>query len=280
MVDNMRRARRGYVLSRRTWTRERRRRPTSKSCGRSSRRRGIVPSRGWSRVASRSARLPTSICLLTAGCATLLCVATGCGASAHTDTTVEPATNRPPRALCSSYKRAKWQDCISKTGFACSGYPRSARPRDCFSSAQLRLLAVAAQARARAAARAAAAAKARARAAARAAAAAKARAAAAASGNAWHQGYTSQDANVYWKRNNGGSCQVFATNGCWHVEVITRNGCPSSVAVQADEYSGGKIINSLLDSQDSGLPPKTPRVFELDADQAGDQANHVSIECH
>jgi hypothetical protein len=105
------------------------------------------------------------------------------------------------------------------------------------------------------------------------------RAAAIAAANAWHQGYVQQDYNVYWRWVQGDTCQDFAQYGCWHVEVITRNGCPSYVAVQANEYSGGTIINSLLDNQAFGIPPKTPRRFELDADQDGVTANNVTVTC-
>ena len=118
---------------------------------------------------------------------------------------------------------------------------------------------------------------ARAKAAAQAAAAERARIAAE---NAWHQGYIQQDDNVYWKWQNSGSCQSFAEYGCWHVVVITRDGCASYVAVNANEYSsGGAIINSLLDNQGYGIPPKTSRVFELDADQSGRKAGDVHIDC-
>src|SRR5581483_4179744 len=130
-----------------------------------------------------------------------------------------------------------------------------------------------AAARAAAAQRAAAA---RAAAAQRAAAAEAARIAAA---NAWHAGYYQQDANVYWRWDNGASCQDFAQSGCWHVEVITRDGCPTYVAVNANEYSGATIVNALLDNQGYGIPPRTPRIFELDADQAGITAGDVTVDC-
>lgn len=96
---------------------------------------------------------------------------------------------------------------------------------------------------------------------------------------AWHQGYNQQDENVYWKWVDGGDCESFAESGCWHVEVITRDGCPSYVAVNANEYAGGTIVDSLLDNQGYGIPPMTPRVFELDADRDGVTANDVTIDC-
>jgi hypothetical protein len=142
-----------------------------------------------------------------------------------------------------------------------------------------RAAAVAARAKAR---RAAAAARRRARAR---AAAARRRAAAHAAylraANAWHASYTRQDDNVYWKWDDNGDCKEYAVNGCWHVVVITRLGCPSYVAVNANEYQNGSIVNQLLDNQGYGIPPKTPRVFELDSDSSsGDNtAGDVTIDC-
>jgi len=64
------------------------------------------------------------------------------------------------------------------------------------------------------------------------------------------------------------------------VVVITRDGCPSYVAVNANEYSaGGSIVNSLLDNQGYGIPAETTRVFELDADPNGATASEVHIDC-
>jgi hypothetical protein len=108
-----------------------------------------------------------------------------------------------------------------------------------------------------------------------------ARAAAYARANAWHQGYVSQDGNVYWKWTTGASCQTYVTDGCWHVTVITRDGCPSYVAVNANEYQSGTIINQLLDNQGYGIPPQTARLFELDADAGSNvTAGDVTIDCN
>jgi hypothetical protein len=100
-----------------------------------------------------------------------------------------------------------------------------------------------------------------------------------AAANAWHRGYFQQDENVFWRWRSGLTCQDYALHGCWHVEVITQYGCETYVAVQANEYREGTIINSLLDNQGFGIPPQTPRIFELDADEAGVTANDLSIEC-
>jgi hypothetical protein len=96
----------------------------------------------------------------------------------------------------------------------------------------------------------------------------------------WSSGYEQQDANVYWKWVEGRRCRSYAQHGCWHVAVITADGCPNYVAVQANEYSGSAIINELLDNQGYGIPPLTERIFELDASQAGaTTAGNVSVEC-
>ena len=201
---------------------------------------------------------------------------------AATDTaTIPTTTTTAPARSCSSYSAKRPASCISKTGKACSSYPAGTKPNDCFTAAELKArvnarkarLAAAAAARQKAAAEAAAEKK-------REAAAAKARAAAIAAANAWHKGYVQQDENVYWKWVDGGSCQDFAQNGCWHVEVITRDGCPNYVGVNANEYQGQTIVNQLLDNQGYGIPAKTPRLFELDAEDAGSTtANDVHIDC-
>jgi len=164
------------------------------------------------------------------------------------------------RDACSSYSGIKAANCVSKTGFSCSGYEHSARPDDCLSSAQLRARVATRKAQARAAARRrrqeAAAAVRRRR---QEAAAAKAQAAAVAAANAWHQGYRQQDDNVYWKWVDGISCQEFASNGCWHVAVITQDGCSSYVAVNANEYQG---------QVDRQLVARQPRLRDPSADPA------------
>jgi hypothetical protein len=100
-----------------------------------------------------------------------------------------------------------------------------------------------------------------------------------AAANAWHLGYIQQDGNVFWRWRSGLDCDEYALIGCWHVEVITRYGCESYVAVQANEYRGGAIISSLLDNQGYGIPPQTPRIFELDADEEGVTASDLEVEC-
>jgi zinc-ribbon domain len=185
---------------------------------------------------------------------------------------------------CSYYPKSepRPQTCISSLANApCLDYNKGSKPNDCLSTAQ-----VAAQKRAkkRAVARAKAEAKAAAvaakRAAARAKRIAKERAAARAAANAWHRGYHEQSGSVFWKWSNSGSCRDYAQYGCWQVVVITKYGCPRYVAVNANEYQHGAIIGQLLDNQGYGIPPKTPRVFELDADTGGNvTAGNVSIDC-
>jgi hypothetical protein len=172
---------------------------------------------------------------------------------------------------------------MASTGLPCSAYP-DAKPVSCLTPAQRRAAAARAKAQAKADAKAQAKA-AKEAATAAAAARAKALAQSIAQGkallraNAWHSGYFQQDDNVFWEWRNGGSCQSFATNGCWHVAVITRNGCSSYVAVNANEYHGSAIVGQLLANQGYGIPPKTVRLFELDADTSGVTANNVKVDC-
>jgi len=97
--------------------------------------------------------------------------------------------------------------------------------------------------------------------------------------NAWHQGYNQQDYNVYWKWLDGHGCAEYALDGCWNVEVITRDGCPTYLGVEANEYQGNAVVGDLLGNNGTGIPPKTPAIIELDADASSDTANNVKIEC-
>jgi hypothetical protein len=76
------------------------------------------------------------------------------------------------------------------------------------------------------------------------------------------------------------TCEEYvAEYGCWKVQVITRNGCPSYVAVEANEYRGTAVVNDLLDNNGTGLPPKTPVTFEFDATQDGTTVDDLKVEC-
>jgi hypothetical protein len=108
---------------------------------------------------------------------------------------------------------------------------------------------------------------------------ARAHAAYVAAANRWHKGFNQQDGNVFWRWRDNLSCAEYALDGCWHVEVVTRYGCQTYVAVQANEYKGGAIINELLDNQGYGIPPKTSRIFELDADPGNVTADDLTIDC-
>lgn len=216
--------------------------------------------------------------------AILIAIAIGIIATAATGS---KKTSAPATHNCSFYPKSKPrpQTCISSLAAPCLDYDLASKPPDCLSTAQAAAQKKAAKhaaARARVAARRAAA-RARAadkRAAARAAARATARAAAIAAANAWHQGYNEQSGAVFWKWENGASCADYAQYGCWHVVVITKYGCPSYVAVNANEYQGSSIVGQLLANQGYGIPSKTPRVFELDADTgASVTANDVTIDC-
>jgi hypothetical protein len=114
-----------------------------------------------------------------------------------------------------------------------------------------------------------------------------ARVAAVRAANAWHEGYdlAPQDeygssGPVYVKWVSGLACAPYmGEDGCWHLQVIARDGCPSYVGAEANEYLGGKVVGSLLDNNGTGLPPKTPIAFELDADQPGVTADDLKISC-
>lgn len=93
----------------------------------------------------------------------------------------------------------------------------------------------------------------------------------------WSAGFVRQDANVYWRSKPG--CRGSSGHGCWHVEVTTRDGCPSYIAVQANEYREGAVVNSLRDVYGYSIAPKTPMVFELEADVSGARLADVHVDC-
>ena len=96
---------------------------------------------------------------------------------------------------------------------------------------------------------------------------------------AWHAGYTAdysnvaayQLPNVYYKflAPNSYSCAQYAVNGCWKIEVVTRNGCPTAVSVQLDQESNGTQVGTLYGAS-GALGPQEHAVIEIDA--AGSQA--------
>jgi hypothetical protein len=107
----------------------------------------------------------------------------------------------------------------------------------------------------------------------------------------WHHGYTEDWTgieygndlpNVYWKWLSGYSCADYALNGCWKIEVVTRNGCPNSLSVELQELRGGTQVGTLYGSSGS-LSPQTPAIVEIDAD-SGDatamQGQMGSITCN
>jgi hypothetical protein len=109
---------------------------------------------------------------------------------------------------------------------------------------------------------------------------ARAHAAYVAAANRWHRGYAQQNYNVFWKPVRGRLCAASAPYGCWHIQVITRAGCPTHAAVVANEYDGKTIVGSLIANNPVGIPAKTPAVFELDSDRPkAPRAGDVKIEC-
>jgi hypothetical protein len=57
---------------------------------------------------------------------------------------------------------------------------------------------------------------------------------------------------------------------------LSASGCQSYVGVEANEYQGSAIIGYLLDNNGNGIPPKTPEMFELDADLNGPSADQLN----
>jgi hypothetical protein len=93
---------------------------------------------------------------------------------------------------------------------------------------------------------------------------------------AWHAGYTADYSNVaayelpniYYKFVKPPfSCVQYAVNGCWKVEVVTRNGCPTALSVQLDEESNDTQVGTLYGAS-GALGPQEHAVIEIDATQS------------
>ncbi len=93
---------------------------------------------------------------------------------------------------------------------------------------------------------------------------------------AWHAGYTADYSNVaayelpniYYKfLKPPFSCAQYAVNGCWKVEVVTRNGCPTALSVQLDQESNNTQVGTLY-GVSGALGPQQHAVVEIDATQS------------
>lgn len=95
----------------------------------------------------------------------------------------------------------------------------------------------------------------------------------------WRKGYPNYDSETAYRLVTR-PCAGYATNGCWHVQVISRYGCPNYVAVEANEYQNRTIIGSLLDNNANGIPAETPIMFELTSNGDGPStANDIEVTC-
>lgn len=108
----------------------------------------------------------------------------------------------------------------------------------------------------------------------------------------WHQGYIPYWTGVasyslptiYWRWKSGG-CASYETE-CWHVDVITRQGCPTYLGVQANVYDhrGGSVVDNILGNDGNGVPPLTPAAVEMDDPNVTTYdpslvADDVTIQC-
>lgn len=94
---------------------------------------------------------------------------------------------------------------------------------------------------------------------------------------AWHAGFAAdysgigayQLPNIYYRFvNHPSSCAAYATNGCWKIEVVTRNGCPTALSIQmGEEESNGTQVGTAYGNTGS-LYPRERAVIEIDATQS------------
>jgi len=106
---------------------------------------------------------------------------------------------------------------------------------------------------------------------------------------AWHAGYTADYSNVapyelpniYYKfLKPPFSCAQYAVNGCYKLEVVTRNGCPTALSVQLDEESNDTQVGTLYGAS-GALGPQEHAVIEIDAAQSQALQSRIgSILCN
>lgn len=109
----------------------------------------------------------------------------------------------------------------------------------------------------------------------------------------WHAGYTpywgdvtgEKVPNVYWKWIPPAqiSCVSYATNGCWQIQVVTRDGCSSDLSGELGvlDSSGAQIETLYGDA--GAVSPLSTTVLEFDADSGnaqGAKGQVKSLTCY
>jgi hypothetical protein len=106
---------------------------------------------------------------------------------------------------------------------------------------------------------------------------------------AWHRGYAPWLADVqrlqlpnewfHFLSSSTYSCGEFASDGCWKVEVITRDGCSTGLFIELGEMAGNTQIGTVY-GDGGAIGPKTRAVIEIDADTRGSATARIkSITC-
>jgi hypothetical protein len=107
----------------------------------------------------------------------------------------------------------------------------------------------------------------------------------------WHDGFTAWNGNafayqaptIYYRWLNDRACPQYDQDGCYHVEIVTRNGC-SGVDVTISETPSQSASSPQIGSVDGytdGLQAQQPAIIEIDADQADAKYGQVtSIGCY
>jgi len=79
---------------------------------------------------------------------------------------------------------------------------------------------------------------------------------------------TYQLPNIYYRfLKEPTSCAQYAQYGCWKIEVVTRDGCPTALSIEVGEESNGTQIGTAYGTS-GPLAPQARAIIEIDATQA------------
>ena len=96
----------------------------------------------------------------------------------------------------------------------------------------------------------------------------------------WYpEGYFVATEGVAWKWTNAGSCR-YSSFGCWHMDVISQNGCPSGLYAAVNIVdSNGTVVGYTNDSL-PGLGAMQKARLEFDNTTNYNQAQFQEIKCY
>jgi len=89
----------------------------------------------------------------------------------------------------------------------------------------------------------------------------------------------SEDSSLAWRWSSGGSCQL--GDSCWHVKVISKDGCPSSLYVEMNELDSGGNVVDYTNATVSGIGAGQTAILELSTYNSNSSTGQLTkISCY